>query len=82
MFDAIQLFRAFGHSSGHSSVTIVFRPALQPSFYTILCGDAREYTVGEHECYNPSLGVRTRLLDRKRFPNGAMDISKITARSR
>ncbi|KAI8811860.1 nucleotide-diphospho-sugar transferase-domain-containing protein [Cladochytrium replicatum] len=42
----------------------------QPSFYTILCGDKMEYVVNGTDCFNSEIGVRTRFLDRARYPNG------------
>mmetsp|Transcript_25981 Transcript_25981/g.53991 ORF Transcript_25981/g.53991 Transcript_25981/m.53991 type:complete len:162 (-) Transcript_25981:281-766(-) len=54
----------------------------QPSFYTVLCGDAMEYRVGDQACHNPTVPVRTVLLSRTIFPNGAMNISGITGTSR
>jgi hypothetical protein len=42
----------------------------QPSFYTILCGNKMEYVVNGTDCFNSRIGVRTRFLDRVRYPNG------------
>jgi hypothetical protein len=45
----------------------------QPSFYTVLCGDNQEHTVGHATCVNSHLNVTTAFLDRTIFPNGAME---------
>lgn len=44
----------------------------QPSFYTILCGDQLQYVSGPRDCLNTEIPVKTRLLSRKIYPNGAM----------
>ena len=44
----------------------------QPSFYTILCGDELEYVEGKSDCVNTVIPVKTRLLSRETYPNGAM----------
>jgi len=60
---------AFSQIVDHASKS---RLSEQPSFYTILCGDTREYVTGKSTCFNPSIPIKTQLLSRKRFPNGAM----------
>ena len=54
----------------------------QPSFYTVLCGDSQEYAVGDRACFNPSIPLLTKMLDRNMFPNGAMNQSNLTSDSR
>lgn len=44
----------------------------QPSFYTILCGDELQYVQGPRDCLNTKIPVKTRLLSRQVYPNGAM----------
>lgn len=45
----------------------------QPSFYSILCGDNRQFTQGRDHCLNRDMGVLTLFLDRLLYPNGAME---------
>jgi len=42
----------------------------QPSFYSVLCGDNREYTNGLHQCHNPNYPLKTLFLDRYQYLNG------------
>lgn len=44
----------------------------QPSFYTVLCGDDLEYVQGKSNCVNTAIPVKTLLLSRETYPNGAM----------
>ena len=54
----------------------------QPSFYAVLCGEKGEHVDGERACENPRVPARTLMLSRRVYPNGAMNISEITATSR
>jgi hypothetical protein len=44
----------------------------QPSFYTVLCGDDKQYVQGTRACANTAIPVATRFLSRDVYPNGAM----------
>ncbi len=44
----------------------------QPSFYTVLCGDDKQYVQGSRACANTAIPVSTRFLSRDIYPNGAM----------
>lgn len=44
----------------------------QPSFYTVLCGDEMQFVSGSSYCLNTEIPVKTRLLSREIYPNGAM----------
>lgn len=44
----------------------------QPSFYTVLCGDEKQYVRGSRACANTAIPVATRFLSREVYPNGAM----------
>jgi hypothetical protein len=44
----------------------------QPSFGAILCGEKREYIVKQNQCLNTQIAVKTQVLSRQTYPNGAM----------
>jgi beta-arabinofuranosyltransferase len=64
-----QSLEAFRQIVEHASATTLSE---QPSFYSILCGDDMEYVEGPRDCVNTKIPVKTRLLSRKTYPNGAM----------
>jgi hypothetical protein len=50
----------------------------QPHFWHVLCGKKGVYAKGDDMCYNPLLGVKVQILDRYKYPNGAMTITNTT----
>jgi hypothetical protein len=44
----------------------------RPSFGVILCGGKREYIVKQNQCLNTKIAVKTHVLSRQIYPNGAM----------
>lgn len=64
-----ETLEAFGQIVAHASTSTLSE---QPSFYSILCGDEKEYVTSANTCENPTIPITTRLLSRHLFPNGAM----------
>ena len=64
-----QVVEAFRQIVAHARASTLSE---QPSFYTILCGDELEYVQGKSGCVNTAIPVKTLLLSREKYPNGAM----------
>jgi hypothetical protein len=73
---SVKAFEAIVEHARHSELSE------QPSFYAVLCGENGELADGLRACENPRVPARTLMLSRRVYPNGAMDISGITATSR